>query len=338
MIRISGPTTVGAIKLKNGIDVILFGDEHNSKAGLCKSCKTKKNCYYITEFLDKVTKKYSDIFIESFSLTPSQRVGSIPKYQDDVLGDVITHYHAKMYNHSRVTSNMVRVHYTDIRNEPDLRDLFKIVMGLFLQDTKDTKDTKDTRTVDYDISVLPTYFKMTTCFKRLIDAMVKSNNYQESIKTLLQNVDKNYNTPVHKIRKQLLKIKDRKVRASLLKFHKDRCQKIVQSTSAYNKIFKRNSTGTSLTYQEESVVFDTLMAWFTHIMDMYTLARMMYYIEKGDSSLFVSYAGSLHTLNYLMFFMVYLEGSEMIHYQPESNVTKSKRCVTLPKTFVNTLV
>ena len=70
---------------------------------------------------------------------------------------------------------------------------------------------------------------------------------------------------------------------------------------------------------------------------MYTLARMMYYIEKGDSSLFVSYAGSLHTIHYLMFFMAYLEGSEMIHYQPES-VTKSKRCVSLPQAYVNRLI
>jgi hypothetical protein len=344
MIRISGPITVGAVKLKDGTEVLLFGDEHQSKEGLCKECKQKKGCYYITDFLDKLNKKPSELFLESFWMTPEEASKRSSKYQDDVIGNVNNHFFKKMYKHSNKTNKQtkgpIRVHYTDIRTEPNLRDLFKIIMGIYL------KHLDGDSAINYDLSLLSKHFKTTQRFKKLLDAMVLSDDYQKSIHTLLKKdsiyatsfVSYKYsNKSVHKIRKQVLKIQDHTTRKCLLKFHKDQCNRIIKRHQEYNEVIERLRRNSQLTEEDESVIFDTLIATFTHIADMYTLARMLSYIEKSEAKVFVSYAGAMHTLHYMMFFMAYLDGSTMIHYQKKNATSRTKRCVSLPKDYVNSI-
>lgn len=348
MIHISGPKTVGAIKLNNGKHVILFGDEHESRLGLCKPCQKAKGCYYITEFLDRLTKKPTELFLESFWITPEEASNTrLPKYQDDVLGDVNKHFHKKMYQHSKKTGKQtqgpIRVHYADIRTEPSLEELYRIAIGLIM------KITNSKLRVQYDFSLLFKHFRTTKHFKKLLDSLVTSNDFKKSINKLLKNdkslvsrfISSKYSDkPIHKIRKQLKKIKDKQMQSSLLRYYKYRCGDIVKNTKEYDSVIKRatDKDAQQLTEDEEIVIANTLMAWFTHIADMYTLARMLYYMEKGDASVFVSYAGALHTLHYMMFFMAFIKGSTMIHYHPESKTNKNKRCVSLPKEFVASIL
>jgi hypothetical protein len=343
MIRISGPIAVGAVKLKDGTDILLFGDEHQSRNGTCKECKERTGCHYITKFLDKMTVRPTELFVESFWV-PNDEISSKQIKSVDVIGDIINHFHKRIYMHGsknqKQTKGPIRVHYADIRSEPNLRDLFIIIMGIYQKHVNGVSD------INYDLSLLTKHFRNVKHFKKLLDAMVLSNDYKKSIHALLSDSQyatrfisyKYSNKTVHKLRKQVLKIQDRKMRKSLLKFHQDQCSRIIKTNQEYNDVMKRARHNAKLTQEDESVILGTLMAWLTHITDMYTLARMLYYIDKRDANVFVSYAGATHTLHYLMFFMAYIQGSTMVHYQPESESKRTKRCVHLPKHYVSNLV
>lgn len=65
-----------------------------------------------------------------------------------------------------------------------------------------------------------------------------------------------------------------------------------------------------------------LLSWNSHMKDMYTLARVLYYVVHGNDNI-ISYDGNQHTLRYVEFFKKYMRNHAMLIYQ-ESIIDKRK--------------
>lgn len=329
MLRVSGPVSLAVLTFKN-INILFFGDEHDSKKGLCKSCKQDKNCVYIPEFL-QFLKNPVDIFIESFWKADKTKMTS-----SDVIGNVVNYFNENMYLHKQQSQGQ-RVHYIDIRDEDTLECFLLIMMSLLLKVTSHRDQDK----IQAPFEILQ-YFKTTQRFNEFANILLVSNDFNKSIsqkfpKTISHHFIKNTNLTnipgttkrtIHRIRKQILKLtpSDKK---SLLEYHRHRCIEIIHETKEYDDINKMKE----LSNAEHVIMLDTVMSWMTHIMDMYALARMLHYMNNNKSHTIAVYAGDYHTYNYMKFFSKYLK-AKIVHYQNTENTSKEKRCVTLPLEFV----
>lgn len=72
----------------------------------------------------------------------------------------------------------------------------------------------------------------------------------------------------------------------------------------------------------------------THLMDMYLLARLLYYIKKKDTKQIVTYTGSMHTDNYVKFFTKYMKESKLLYQEDNTESKRIKRLVSLPADIV----
>jgi hypothetical protein len=339
MLRISGPISLGAVQVSTEAKLLLFGDEHASRKGLCDKCKRLKNCHYITDFLDSILEP-TELFVESLWLPPSNT--KMPPKSYDVMGDVVSKYHTKMYhNKSKAKEDnegLLRVHYGDLRSEPNLYELLKVVLHY------SQKQDFGKSNIPYDQALLSKYFPSVKSFKQFVDILVSSDNLQTSMVRFF-NGNKNIATEfitnkyktakVHKVKKQISKITNKAWKKALLKYYSNRCQELAQAYKQYKTSLALVVAGKS-TNEDEDIIFMTVLDWLSLITDIYTLARMLSYMAKDEAKVFVTYTGSYHTTIYINFFVNYLPKSKLIHYQPPTMKNKQvNRCVSLPSSFVS---
>lgn len=340
MIRISGPVSLGAITLSNGVKLLLLGDEHASRKGICQKCKRQKNCYYVTDFLDKVQEP-TELFLESMwqASTDIQE----PLEPVDVLSDVVSKYYRQIFYHKgrlERKTGVVRAHYGDLRSEANLFELLKVVLHYW------EKQDYGVSNVPLDLSLLIKYFPTVKHFKQFVDALVLSDNVSKSMTKIFKGnkevaqkfISEKYSAPkakAHKVYKQVSKIKNKVWKKALLKYYDNKCKELVKIYKPYKQALERLQKN-QISQEDEDTVFMTILLWLALVTDMYTLARMLYYIEKGDTKLFMTYTGSYHTHEYMNFFLNYLPASQLNYYQDKkTRGTQTVRCVSVPASFVH---
>jgi hypothetical protein len=236
------------------------------------------------------------------------------------------------------------VHYGDFRHHPSL-NLLKYVAYVI--------QTEDTNNILYPQAVI-SHFRTSKMFKQFVDACVLSDNFVQTITDIFDNkaplyFDKEHLTSskqnvksIHRIRKQILKLPS-KMQQSLVKFHKKQCNLILQDQ--YNTHY-RHARSIFLKKQsydiEESdvsnnlqVLYSTIHSWLFHLMDIYILARMMYYFENEGSKNIVVYTGTKHIYNYQRFFNQ-LKYIELWFYDKQPKM--QKRCVQIPVDIIKDMI
>lgn len=350
MLHISGPVSVAVFTLPGDKVLYLFGDLHGNKTGLCKSVSkatkrtAKSEAMFITEFIDTLPRP-TDFFIESYWVSDKDK-HRVPMHEPvDIMTTVFNHYKDVLYS-SRGRVPTLRAHYTDVRSMSDLSFFMTIIISIwpFLDYVY---------TQNKDIENLPEFidnFKNMKTLVKFINLIVSSDDYVKDIKALIQpgqvcdiltsdsittTAPGDSKRTVHRIRKQILKLNE-KDRRCLLSYHRSKCRVISKDetmlTNARIKMMKKLSYCDSY---DKLYVHETLLAYMTHLMDIYTIARMMYYIRTSDSKSIVSYAGATHSGAYMQFFQKYwAKEATVIHQHVESVHAKSKRCVSIPKEII----
>lgn len=323
MIYVSGPVSVYIYTILNK-KLFLFGDIHTN------TIKPYKKSISIIQFLDKLPST-TDLFIESPYATNKNK-NEIPSYESSsVITTLYNHYKDSMYKHNR-KNNDFRVHFTDIRMGSDLKLFMNIVDSLIQNIIKGNLQVEIN-----DVLSLATYFPSISKLVKYINLVVLSNNFKEDSYKLFPSFDNHDMITedsqgmhiVHRIRKQILKL-DTYMQKQLLKYHKDKCKLLLNNTKIYDKVIKNAKQHNYILNQHDAIdLLITLTSWTTHLKDMYTLARILYYIIHGNNNI-VSYDGNQHTLNYVEFFEKYMDKTiELLHQQSILN-KNSKKYLTIP--------
>jgi hypothetical protein len=331
MVKISGPVSVGVVSLYDK-QIFLFGDIHTMSKGLCPKCTEDKKCFYLTEFIDSL--KNVDVFIEEgwFDADTKYLMKNAPSSSESVLHNVRAKYKDYLYGF-KVQPNK-RFHYTDIRQERTLFPLTRLVLYF---------EFKDIQNITEDDLTLALQFTDAKYLQKFVDIIVRSDDYTKSIKSLFNApIAKRFflsnpfssnkqNSKIHRIRKQILKL-PKTQQQKLLRFHKDRCLDI---TNSYNQILSKCNKviDNSVDFVDliVKIINDGILPMLTHLMDMYLLARLLYYVKKKDTKQILTYTGSMHTDNYVTFFTKYMKEESKLLYQEDNTESKRiKRCVSLP--------
>jgi hypothetical protein len=121
MEEISGPNIVGYFN-NEGRKIIMMGDLHGNRMGECGG-KTLSIKDYLIKFIKKVSKgtEEYDLFIEWDVPRKAELIKEKlePIFGDDFLIDVINYMRA---NYKKIKN--VRMHFTDIRSDPDIPELY----------------------------------------------------------------------------------------------------------------------------------------------------------------------------------------------------------------------
>jgi hypothetical protein len=185
-------------------------------------------------------------------------------------------------------------------------------------------------------------FKNKSYFKKFVDACVKEDNHIVKMKNLFNDranlyIDKkgltNFNElkNIHRIRKQILKL-SKSMQQAVIKYHNDECKSLLQDSYVYDyakerkKFIKEQKLGTEAPF----VVDIVIKKWLTHLMDIYSIARILYYIEKGTQKNIVSYTGANHAYSFTNFFKNYITSDIEWEYNSETEKASELRCVYLP--------
>lgn len=354
MYKISGPVASYALKIGDK-NIVLFGDMHESKSKQCLSCK--KNCIYIVELLEKMKPK-SNLFIESY--IHSQVVeGAQSK---DVLTDVILSNFRQMHNHMGKSKNNIKVHYSDIRTLTCFQPFWRLQSYLTLDLYKSAGD-KHIATMNFFLQNI-SWCNTTAKLKQYIDIILLSNDFAsdaqaiipaESQSLFVNNTDLMLSratsrtfakrTYITRLKKQFADLKP-KYRKLLLAFHEDMCVKLHQKTKSYDKAMSNYKLKNGkLTWQDKYHMFYGLLKWESHLKDLYTLARMLYYFDKTNH--IISYDGGAHSKTYAYFFSTYMNAQVQykeshfkeisiasLHY-PIPTQLVGLRCVKLPKHIIH---
>jgi hypothetical protein len=322
MVYIQGPVYVSIFKINNK-NIFLFGDQHDTNHK-DKLTKTK----FITEFIDNL-KPSTDVFLESYFLGKKNK-RKLPIYDSiSTITTVYNHYKDKMYNHNKREINL-RVHYTDVRTSTDL--IFFMNMIFLLIETLTDTPVEKNRFVK-----LYANFPTVQSLKQYSDMMLLSNSFEKDIAQKLKRFEINVNDvafyhnnkSVHRIRKQLLKLSNI-LQNKIIKYHNDVCDEFIHKYSKYDKAvsnIKKDNNNKYIHY-DELFVLETLLAWTSHLKDVYTLSRMLYYIIKGHHNI-VSYDGYAHTKRYVKFFKNYIDDTEHVYTKSVINA-KKKTYLTIP--------
>ena len=317
MLKISGPISVAVMKVNNKY-IYLFGCKHTDNKGLCVKCVEAKNCVFITDFIENL--EHSDVFIESAWVAEESKKNVEIASPTSVLHTIRARYHDNLYTHK--IHPTIRFHYADVRFTSPLYSLVKIVFDLLSHDNT------------FDVA-LTSQFLDPKKIKGLADIIVKSDNYQQSIfnefetETAKKLIDTSFlpdkkQNGTHKIRKQILKLPKTKQQV-LLKYHKDRIEHILV---LYKQEIKKQPVNNVFI-----VIFDGILPMISHLMDLYLLARVQFYMKKKDSQNIVTYTGQQHTSNYITFFTKYLKGTKFLHHDDNEKSKRIKRCVSIPKVY-----
>jgi hypothetical protein len=347
MFKVSGPVAVYALKIKDK-NIILFGDNHENKDNLCKTCDS--NCLYITDLLLRLKPK-SEMFIESFIYSEywySQRKAK----PNNVLEDVIKVFHSKMHTHKGKPTKGVKVHYSDIRsldNFSPFDDLTEYIMLRFING-KQHEEIQHLDTFD-----IIRWCESSSGLKTFIDIMLKSDDYIFDVSTIIPIRIRKHFTYKHdlmlhqrryvtRLRKQMLKLQDSHQRL-LLEFHEDRCNQLIKEHKAYDVLMTKIHLNQKITDNDVIGFGHALLDWGCHIKDLYTLARMLFYVNKSDN--IVSYDGAFHTKVYADFFKKYMKASltykdNHITQRTRAGYLKLKRhidyrCVSVPQKIISTV-
>lgn len=347
MFNINGPEYVSIFKFQNK-RILLFGDEHFSTSGLCQDCYLKNDCLYITDFIDKMKKTNNvDLFLEAPYTTQDikhlREANMKNKNVDDILSSVVSRFHNLLYKKHK-KQQPIRVHYSDFRFHSSLVLLRQV--SQILQKNYEDK-------IIYPIVVL-THFQTPKTFKAFADACIIKDNFVDAIQELFKEnahlyIDKDHltsfkdtNNSMHRIRKQIRKLSP-KMQKALIKFHNKQCRIIM--TDQYNSHYKnqRRNFLKAQSFDIDNIqpLFMTINNWLFHLMDMYLLARMIFYMEQNETNIVV-FTGTNHTINYETF----LESCKKFKKEWTCNKAwnlsqddkKLKRCIQVPKGIVASLI
>ena len=294
--KISGPVSVHVFKHGDKY-IVLWGDIHGDKRKMCQCSNNNKSCILITTFIKQLQDKY-DLFIESPWYSTNEKYRLIGKkfVETNVISMMTNTFYDEMYFHGK-HSKQSRIHFTDIRREAKIRPLTNVIEKLIaiLFNNQNVKDTS------------------------FITTLKKYN----TTKNIIDFVDELMNDKEHKVRKQLdkLTIIDQKV---VMKFHKVMCAELLRTTKSYDKSHYNLFHVQKVDYREDLLnVLDNLLLWLSYLKDLYTICRMLYYLQK--TKLVMTYDGNYHTETYLLFFRSYLPQTHLLW-----SFNENKRCVTLP--------
>ncbi len=316
MIKVSGPTSVAIYRIGEK-KLFLFGCRHTDIKGLCPKCSTTKNCMFITDFITSI--KNSDVFIESAWVEEGSKEYLTKDSPSSVLHTLRNYYYDNMYKHQEEPS--MRFHYADIRFENRLWPLTKVIFDFI--------NVSD----DIDVKLIY-YFKDAKLLKQFASIVMKSDSYEQSIREkfggevadkllstfFVPSTSDKIGSKVHRIRKQLLKL-PKTTQRQLLRYHKDMLSQIISEYDLTDK-------------QVPSIIFDGILPMLTHLMDMYLLSRMLFYLNNKETMNAITYTGAMHTEHYSIFFNKYMPKVELLYYENNSDSKRAKRCVTLPKSIV----
>lgn len=360
MYRISGPHYVSIYK-HNDCVISLFGDIHFSKSKSCNNCIKHDNCMNIIRLYDNL-KTPSDLFLEAYYFDKKglDYKNALKWYyskivkETDWLKSVINHYKKKMYNrkeHSKQSG--VHVHYGDIRSHRSVEFLYWVKDVL----TTDKLEALSMEDIELAYNVLKD-FKTKNIFKKYADAIVKSNNFKEDIsKIFTENawiyIDEEsltsyqgLSTKIHRIRKQILKLSPN-FQTKVIKYHDEITKEILEDYYCYhytpsrNKILKKLLISQKNLKSEDALIIDVCIdKWLSHFMNLYTLTRMLFNIEKGTSKNISSYTGANHAYSINYFFKTYMkkEIEYLWSYNSETEALQELRCVNIPKTIINEMM
>lgn len=325
MVLVSGPVSVYIFKM-NDKNIFLFGDIHTNQ--LVQSKKSVP----ITNFIDELPNT-TDLFLESPYKTKVLK-DKIPDYESlSVMTTLYNHYKNKMYMHNK-GNNGLKVHFTDIRQGRDLKFLMNIVDSLVESLIINNNVKINIDNIEFLFSVFPTMSRLA----KYINLIVLSDNFKNESEESFPSFDNhdmitnapNINHKVHRIRKQILKL-DKNLQRLLIKYHKDKCDDILTHTKEYNRIVKNAKQHNFILNQHDALdLLVVLMSWNNHMKDMYTLARMLYYILHGGDNI-ISYDGNQHTLNYVEFFKTYMSKDTDLLYNQSLIDKKNKKYLNIPK-------
>jgi hypothetical protein len=300
--KISGPISVSVIQHESKY-IILWGDLHGDKKGFCRCQSNNSKCTLLSSFLTAVKDKY-DLFIESpwYSKDEKQKLVGKKFVNVNAISTMHNTFFEAMYFHEQ-HRNKHRVHFTDIRKEKSIRPLTHII------DSIDEILFGQWQIKDY--SFVETLRQYTTV-KRLhkfVNSLINNNN--------------------HKIFKQINKL-SRDKQLLLKQFHRDICKQLIDTTHEYDYSHYQlyHVEKKTVDYMGDlAIIHRCLLLWLSHLKDIYTLARMLYFMNK--SNVIMSYDGDYHTQLYNHFFVNYLHRTRHIW-----SFNKGKRCVEIPSAIL----
>lgn len=339
MYRISGPVCVFAIQHK-GTNILLFGDIHDGNEGLCADCSSRNSCIDITDFLGRISQPV-DIFLESQWVSKQDRALALPPNEKDTITKIAKNFHSNMYKHVGQGDGR-RVHYTEIRTDDNFNAIMHLQQMMFMLAFE-----KGAKLSEIDLLLLGNLSSIKK-IARFINIVVKSNDYENDVSNLFSKTvasqlinikslthrpnDITHRLPkIHKVRKQLLKLTSG-YRKAIMRFHKERCSELLHETSDYDNSVANIMKMKRIDAEDALYILHGLLLWFSHLKDMYTLCRVLYYIDKTGTV--VTYDGADHTQTYKRFFTNYLEDTKLIHQHNMSKKKKALRCVSLPYKYV----
>jgi hypothetical protein len=344
MLRVSGPHKVSVYNVHN-TKVALLGDIHFSKQGSCNKCDTKKSCNTVVQLLDNLQEPF-DIFLEALYTDEHGKKSAkqrVDKDTEDWLSDTIKHFKDELYEKHN-TSQRKRVHYADIRSH-DSFSFLELIPQVF------TQEKEDNFLLMLALSIIRD-FKTNYSIKRFIDACIKYDDHKGKVAELLGDKAKLYINKenltsykgihnIHRIRKQILKLSP-KLQRKLMTYHNDKCKIITTDmlVSKYDTLCKLVLKTPSLVSRYSHMFDMIILKWMSHVMDIYLIARLLYYIEKGDSKTIAVYVGSAHTTSVEHFLSNYLQNDaqQVWKYDSAQKKTKDKRCVYIPKEIIQSMV
>jgi hypothetical protein len=356
MYKISGPVASYALKIGDK-NIVLFGDWHESKDEQCSPCNT--NCIYIVDLLKKMKPK-SDLFIESKIHSSQWHLKRVePK---DVLTDIINTNFQKMFAHKGKAIEGVKIHYSDIRT------LFAFApfqhMYWYLVYKYGHKENEKTIAHLNSLAVI-SWCDTLDKLKQFIDLMLLSDDYIFDVsnlipKKVLKHFTHKYDMMIYqrkyitRLRKQCLSL-TKEHQQLLVRFHEDTCKALKQKHKQYDIAMKelihhytelpqsREAPQKEPKLADVNTVAFALLIWGSHVKDLYTLARMLHYLDKSNN--IISYDGAAHSKTYALFFKKYMKG-KLLHkehnykhinmFNLKISLFKGKefRCVHLPKKVV----
>lgn len=346
MLKVSGPVSVSIFQLSKGKKIFCFGDIHETKSGLCKPLKKGKP-FYITDFIDTLPLP-TDVFIESSWILDEDKDKVELKNETNVLSSVQNHYKDMMYYKQRRKDGF-RVHFTDIRDVGGLLHLYLIFDAV----ASSWIDEYITYIGKHPIEDILLYFPAFENVKKYFDIIINSDDNEHDMR-ILMNGDNIYigsdvlvsapgkkDRKIHRIRKQLLKLSIQN-RKKLLAYHKIISNEFeAKYKSTYDTIISKLRDLKDFSKCKEKDLLNVMFVVFVfsaHMMDMYTLARMINFLQKPKSKNFVFYAGAAHTKNYKRFFENFWLSNAILVFNQDVKEYKNgniKRCVAIPKTLLH---
>jgi hypothetical protein len=340
--------------------ISLFGDIHFSKTSACEKCEETSDCMNIVELYDSL-KQPVDIFLESpyyDKKSPKykkrlNRYLSHLKQGDGWLIDTEKHFKAYMYGSKHKASNKVHVHYGDVRHHDSL-DLYIWIKETMQSEYLEELDEGTIKVTQALLQQLRTKYH----YKKIVDAMIKSNDIEGDMEKVFGKTGWLYAgkdslttfpgipTKVHRIRKQILKLSP-ELQKKVLRYHDENTKEILWDYHCHHYAISRRKFLHQLEKKGEFVkgesrlVIDTCIEkWFSHLMEIYLIARMLYCIEQGNRENVTMFTGANHMYTVHYFFKNFLkkDAKRLWEYNSEQENSKELRCVYIPKEIIQSMV